>query len=245
MHRIAEITTSLAMVGILAIGLATYQSVQAAAPTAAAGASAQIAIQNFAFSPQTLTVAVGTTVTWTNKDSAAHTVTSDTGAWTDSGMLDTNKSFSVTFSKPGTYTYKCAVHPSMTATIKVTGAGAGSSATAAAAPIKLAPAHILVTATGFALYVFAPDGKNKSTCYSSCAKFWPPLLAPKGTKPAASMPGVPGTFGVAPRTDGTLQYTYDGAPLYTFLNDKKPGDMNGQGLVAAGGYWWLVVAAGK
>ena len=104
MHRIAEITTSLAMVGILAIGLATYQSAQAAAPTAAAGASVQVAIQNFAFSPQTLTVAVGTTVTWTNKDSAAHTVTSDSGAWTDSGMLDTNKSFSVTFSKPGTNT---------------------------------------------------------------------------------------------------------------------------------------------
>jgi len=52
MHRIAQITTSLAMVGILAIGLATYQSVQAAAPTAAASASVQIAIQNFAFSPR-------------------------------------------------------------------------------------------------------------------------------------------------------------------------------------------------
>ena len=128
--------------------------------------------------------------------------------------------------------------------VAVTGAQASSHSQAGAALVKLAPAHVLVNAKGLTLYVFAPDSKNKSTCYGPCAKFWPPVLVPKGTKVAATMTGIPGTFGVAMRTDGTHQLTYDGAPLYTFLNDKEAGDMYGQGLVAGGGYWWVVVAAG-
>lgn len=116
---------------------------------------------------------------------------------------------------------------------------------AAAAPVKVAPAKILVTDKGLTLYTFSPDKPNKSTCYKTCAKFWPPLLVPAGAKPPASLPGVPGTFGVAMRTDGTHQLTYDGAPLYRFLFDKKPGQMSGQGSTASGGYWWVVVAGGK
>ncbi len=114
-----------------------------------------------------------------------------------------------------------------------------------AAAVKVASAQILVTPKGYTLYVFAPDPPNKSTCYKTCAKFWPPLLVAKGTQPAATIPGVPGTFGVTVRTDGSQQLTYDRAPLYTFLLDKKPGDTKGQGLVAGGGYWWIVVAGGK
>ena len=63
-------------------------------------------------------------------------------------------------------------------------------------------------------------------------------------RPATAIPGVPGTFGVTVRTDGKQQLTYDRAPLYTFLLDKKPGDTKGQGLFAVGGYWWIVVAGG-
>jgi predicted lipoprotein with Yx(FWY)xxD motif len=122
------------------------------------------------------------------------------------------------------------------------GVQATSHAQGGTAAVKLAPAHILVTPKGFTLYIFSPDSKNKSTCYGPCAKFWPPLLVPKGTQPTASMPGVPGTFGMAVRTDGTHQLTYQGAPLYTFLNDKSAGAMNGQGLIALGGSWWVVVA---
>jgi plastocyanin len=88
----------------------------------AAGAAA-VTIENFAFSPQTLQVAPGTTVVWTNKDSVAHTVTSDTGAWADSGNLATGATFSHTFSTPGTYRYHCAIHPNMTATLVVAAAG--------------------------------------------------------------------------------------------------------------------------
>jgi predicted lipoprotein with Yx(FWY)xxD motif len=118
-------------------------------------------------------------------------------------------------------------------------------AQAATAPVKVAAGKILKTSKGFTLYVLAADSPNKSTCYSACAKFWPPYLMAAGSKPAAKMPGIPGTFGVAMRTDGTQQLTYDRAPLYTFVQDKDSGDAYGQGVVAFGGFWWVVVAAGK
>lgn len=86
-----------------------------------------VTIENFAFSPQTLHIAPGTTVIWTNKDGTAHTVTSDMGAWADSGDVATNATFSHTFTAAGTYAYHCSIHPSMTATIVVaTGAGSTS-----------------------------------------------------------------------------------------------------------------------
>lgn len=77
-----------------------------------------VAIRNFAFQPQTITVPVGTTVRWTNQDSVAHTSTSNNGVW-DSGNLRQGQSFSFTFTKPGTFPYFCAIHPSMTATVTV------------------------------------------------------------------------------------------------------------------------------
>lgn len=118
-------------------------------------------------------------------------------------------------------------------------------AAAANALVTLAPGKILKDPRGLTLYVFAPDAPNKSTCYGTCARYWPPVMVPAGTKPAAKMPGIAGTFGVAMRRDGAQQLTYDRAPLYTFLEDKDGGDAYGQGVFASGGYWWVVVAAGK
>lgn len=90
-----------------------------AAPTTAPTTNGNsITIANFAFAPATLTVKVGTKVTWTNNDSATHTVTALQGAF-DSGDLPTGQSFSFTFTKAGTYNYHCAIHASMTATIVV------------------------------------------------------------------------------------------------------------------------------
>jgi predicted lipoprotein with Yx(FWY)xxD motif len=118
--------------------------------------------------------------------------------------------------------------------------------TRAAAPlVTLAPGKILKNAKGLTLYVFAVDSPNKSTCYNTCATYWPPALVPAGTKPSAKMAGIPGTFGVIMRKDGSQQLTYDRAPLYTFIEDKDSGDAYGQGVFASGGYWWVVVAAGK
>jgi plastocyanin len=79
---------------------------------------AAVKIDNFSFGPQTLTVAPGTTVTWTNNDDVPHTVVSDDKAF-KSKALDTDDKFSYTFDKPGTYNYFCSVHPKMTAKVVV------------------------------------------------------------------------------------------------------------------------------
>lgn len=80
-----------------------------------------VAIKNFAFAPAALTVKVGTTVTWTNQDSDAHTVTSmGKGGPLKSSPLNTGQSYTHTFTAAGTYSYLCTVHPFMTATVTVT-----------------------------------------------------------------------------------------------------------------------------
>ena len=90
------------------------------APAAPVAGNA-VSIMNFAFSPAALTVKAGTTVTWTNKDSDAHTVTSQgSGGPLASAALSTGQSYSYTFTKPGTYSYLCTIHPFMTATVTVT-----------------------------------------------------------------------------------------------------------------------------
>ena len=103
---------------VLALTLAgAYASV--AGPSDAGGApSAQIEIKDFAFQPKTLTVRAGSTVTWINHDEEAHTVTASAGGFASPG-LDHDETFSERFTKAGTYTYFCALHRHMTATIIV------------------------------------------------------------------------------------------------------------------------------
>lgn len=101
---------------VLAIALVLF-----AASPAQPQSSLSVDIQNFAFSPATITVPVGTTITWTNRDSADHTVTSRSGVF-NSGTLSPNDTFSFTFNTPGTFDYFCRIHPSMTATVIVTAA---------------------------------------------------------------------------------------------------------------------------
>ena len=78
-----------------------------------------VQISNFAFSSSVLNVKVGDSVTWTNMDSAPHTVTSDSGSELTSAMLNEGEIYSHTFSVAGTYAYHCSVHPGMKATIIV------------------------------------------------------------------------------------------------------------------------------
>ncbi len=82
------------------------------------GALVSVEIQNFAFVPQNLTVSLGTTVRWTNRDSAAHTVTSTAGAF-DSGNMGRGATFTHTFNTLGEFPYICALHPSMTGKVVV------------------------------------------------------------------------------------------------------------------------------
>lgn len=78
----------------------------------------EVEIEDFAYVPGTLTIKVGTTVTWTNKDTVRHTVTSDNGLF-DSGLFGKGETFSFTFTEAGTYTYHCTPHPNMKGTIIV------------------------------------------------------------------------------------------------------------------------------
>jgi amicyanin len=94
-------------------------------PTAPATASAAkpaagnaITIRNFAFGPHVVTVKLGTTVHWANRDAEAHTVTSDTGAFS-SPVLQPGVGYSFTFTKSGTYAYHCTIHPFMTGKVVV------------------------------------------------------------------------------------------------------------------------------
>jgi plastocyanin len=89
-----------------------------AAGSAAATGGPQVQIDNFAFSPKSLTVPVGTEVVWTNHDDVPHTVTSRDKAFS-SQALDTDERFTFTFKTPGTYAYFCAIHPIMTAEVVV------------------------------------------------------------------------------------------------------------------------------
>jgi plastocyanin len=101
-----------------------------------------VRIASFAFSPQAITVSVGQSVVWTNADSVPHTATSDTGMW-NSGVIAPGASYSMTFSTPGTFTYRCTIHPFMTGTVTVV---AGQ--TSATAPAALAPSTGLSVSYG-------------------------------------------------------------------------------------------------
>ena len=78
-----------------------------------------VTIDNFTFNPQNLTVKAGTTVTWTNRDDIPHGIASANNAFKKSKALDTDDSFSFTFTTPGTYQYFCYIHPNMTGKIVV------------------------------------------------------------------------------------------------------------------------------
>jgi predicted lipoprotein with Yx(FWY)xxD motif len=104
--------------------------------------------------------------------------------------------------------------------------------------VKTTTSRMLVTAKGMTLYQLTLDKKNHSTCTGQCVKFWPPLVLPSGTRAPSAVPGIHGTFGVASLVSGGKQLTLNGAPLYTFIKDKKLGDINGEGVL---GTWWIVI----
>lgn len=89
------------------------------APPSVSGEGVEVEIEDFTYVPGTITIKVGTTVTWTNKDSVGHTATSEDGIF-NSGMLGKGSSYSYTFTTPGTFGYFCEPHPYMVATIVVT-----------------------------------------------------------------------------------------------------------------------------
>jgi predicted lipoprotein with Yx(FWY)xxD motif len=128
----------------------------------------------------------------------------------------------------------------------------GSNTSSAAAPASSAAvsssalktttiggAAVLTNGKGFTLYWFAPDTSTKSNCNGSCATYWPPV---KG--PVTVGAGVTGKLATIKRSDGSVQATYNGHPLYTYVGDKAPGQAKGNGLNLSGGVWHEVTVSG-
>jgi predicted lipoprotein with Yx(FWY)xxD motif len=99
---------------------------------------------------------------------------------------------------------------------------------------------ILTDAKGMTLYLYTKDTKNTSNCYDKCATNWPPLLT-EG-KPTAGTGADASLLGTTTRTDGKVQVTYDGRPLYYWIKDQKAGDATGQDV---GGVWYVLNAKGE
>jgi predicted lipoprotein with Yx(FWY)xxD motif len=103
----------------------------------------------------------------------------------------------------------------------------------------------LVDATGKTLYVLEKDSKGASSCYDACSTQWPPLLSPGGT-PKALDPSIDaGAIVNIQRTDGAVQVTYRGQPLYHYSRDLAAGQLNGQGVKDQFGEWHIVTPSGE
>jgi len=97
--------------------------------------------------------------------------------------------------------------------------------------MKTDKGEVLTDSKGMTLYTYDKDEKGVSNCYDKCATNWPPLEAAAGASPD-------GDYTLVKRKDGSMQWAYDGMPLYLWKNDKKPGDMTGDGV---GGVWHVAM----
>lgn len=106
---------------------------------------------------------------------------------------------------------------------------------------------VLVNGEGLTLYLFVPDKHSgKSTCYGRCALAWPPLVLPTATTEPLAGAGVnTSLLGTTDRSDGTVELTYNGWPLYTWVNDTEPGQATGQALNNDGGLWYVLSPTGQ
>ena len=145
---------------------------------------------------------------------------------------------------PGTRVVAASVAVVSVAALAVLGASVavanGPGATAAGGSLKtmrIGGVTVLTNAEGRTLYRFAPDTATRSACYGTCAAYWPPV---RGAVTAG--PGVTGRLGTITRSDGSVQATYDGHPLYTYVGDTAAGQANGNRLNLNGGLWYEVTA---
>ena len=116
----------------------------------------------------------------------------------------------------------------------------GASATVGVASENLG--KVLVDSHARTLYLFERDSGSRSTCTGACSVDWPPLLATR--KPTGGSGANASLVSTSSRSDGELQVTYNGHPVYLFSGDQKPGDTKGQGVNAFGGVWYALSSAG-
>jgi predicted lipoprotein with Yx(FWY)xxD motif len=123
----------------------------------------------------------------------------------------------------------------------------GSEAGGEAAVISLASAPklglILVDSKGLTVYDFHKDKGTESSCYGACEQGWPPVIS--AGEPQVGNGASASKLGTTERKDGTMQVTYAGHPLYTFVEDKKPGEANGNDVSAFGGEWYALKGSGE
>ena len=146
--------------------------------------------------------------------------------------------------------------------LAVAGCGGGSTAYSAASTATAAPTtapktasapivdvrktdlgRILVDAQGRTLYLFEADKNDKSACSGACASAWPPLTAAGTT--AVGTGAVAKLLGTTKRSDGSMQATYRGHPLYLYQGDSAAGQTNGEGSNAFGAGWYVLAPSGK
>jgi predicted lipoprotein with Yx(FWY)xxD motif len=121
----------------------------------------------------------------------------------------------------------------------------GAESGAAVLTVASAPkvGAVLVDAEGFTVYDFHKDKGTTSSCYGACAEGWPPVTT-EGA-PSSGEGAMSAKLGTTERKDGTTQVTYAGHPLYTFVEDKKPGEANGNDVSAFGAQWYALKGNGE
>jgi predicted lipoprotein with Yx(FWY)xxD motif len=129
-----------------------------------------------------------------------------------------------------------------TATTTAGGASQGSATFVSVASVP-GLGRVLVDSKGFTLYDFHKDKGDKSSCYGGCAQVWPPLTT--SGKPQPSNGASASKLGTTKRSDGTVQVTYAGHPLYTYTADTKPGDAKGNDFSSFGGEWYALQPSGS
>lgn len=100
---------------------------------------------------------------------------------------------------------------------------------------------VLTNGQGRTLYWFAIDTPTASKCTGTCLQYWPKVI---GTPTAAAGTSLPMGFGTIKGTDGQVQATYDGHPLYTYMGDTAAGQVSGNGTKLSGGLWWAMTPNG-
>jgi len=132
-----------------------------------------------------------------------------------------------------------------TTTAKSKGASTVSESSGGAVAVADNPklGKILVDSEGFTLYDFHKDKGGKSACYGACANVWPPLTASGAPRATSGVEAA--KLGTTKRSDGTIQVTYAGHPLYTYVTDTKPGEVKGNDFSSFGAQWYALAPSGE
>jgi predicted lipoprotein with Yx(FWY)xxD motif len=120
---------------------------------------------------------------------------------------------------------------------------AGSSLTVSSASSSVLGKQVAVDARGRTLYALSPETTHRLLCKSSeCLRFWPPLTVHSSKTKLKAGPGLHGHLAILRRSNGALQVTLGGSPLYRYSGDHAKGEANGQGIHSFGGTWHVIAA---